>query len=463
MRTWIRSLSILTMSSIALTTASAAVFPDVPSGHIFQKSVEQLVDAGVVNGNPDGNFYPDRAVNRAEMLKMLYLAKGKQPDRNSVRCFPDVIPGSWYESYVCDAAANRYVAGYNDGTFRPANEVNRVEALKMIQEVLEFEVDDIDDYDRSVINFVDVSISAWYTKYLFNAFTWSILPIPGQDTSRFYPDQVLKRGEAAAMIYNALNADLRKTRQQIEDELNKDPDDQDPPDEGDDDDDQGDGQDQQDPPADTNKRDVSFPLDESGKFNGKKSFSYHFDITSTITVRTQASLQSGQRGEIRCTLYLIDDDGFSEEYYIGVQEGQSCYLLTTLTPGSYQLQLQPTSDDTTYTVVADGSNGDGNDGFSEALNLNPGVAKTYMLDVNNFQNWYMFRNESENEKRMKVELSNIANLSCIVYAMEDVDLYGFSGPECNQYYMYPPGTYYIAVGRKAPKTSKQTYTIMLRQ
>ena len=79
-------------------TGMAAVFPDVPDGHLYKEAVESLVNIQVVNVNPDGNFYPEREVNRAEMLKMLYRAMGRTPDAGKRLCFPDVQGGSWYES-----------------------------------------------------------------------------------------------------------------------------------------------------------------------------------------------------------------------------------------------------------------------------------------------------------------------------------------------------------------------------
>lgn len=468
MHRWKISLTLIAASSLAVTSVFAAVFPDVPTGHIFQDPIEQLASAGVINGNPDGNFYPDRDVNRAEMLKMLYLAQGKQPDATSVRCFPDVLPGSWYESFVCDASAMRYVAGYSDGSFKPSQNVNRVEAIKMIQEVFEIPVPEINAIDQSIVNFVDVSASAWYTRYLVNAYMIGILPIAGQDASRFYPDRPLSRGEAAAMIYNGQRAEIQLQRQQTEEDL------------GDDDDDDT----QQSSSADTEQTEssdgttqdggqddvttptslsVDFPLDQHGKFSGKETYSFLFSLSQSITVSTIASLQSGQPGTIRCTLYLLKSDGFSEQYYLGTQNGATCELLTTLTPGDYQLQLQPTDPNTTFTVVAHEAVGDGNDGFSEAQLLPLNTAKTATISPNNFMNWYKFSNTSNDPKRLKVEMSNMTNMSCIVYSMSDVDLFGFSMPQCNQYYQYPQGTYYIAITRGISKSASQTYTVLLRE
>ena len=193
--------------------AEAAIFPDVPQGHLYQEPIEALAQAQVINGNPDGNFSPDRMVNRAEMLKMLYKATGKQPDAASKSCFTDVGAGAWYESFVCDAAAHHFVEGYSsDGTFRPADPVNRVEALKMVLQVFGIGIADVSEEQQQIVKFVDVSTTAWYTKYLYTAYLKQILPIAGQEPGRFYPDWPLLRGEAAAIIYNALHADLREQR-----------------------------------------------------------------------------------------------------------------------------------------------------------------------------------------------------------------------------------------------------------
>ncbi|MDD5469729.1 MAG: S-layer homology domain-containing protein [Candidatus Peribacteraceae bacterium] len=454
---WKLPFAVAAAGLLLCTTALAAVFPDVPSGHVYRDSIEQLVTAGVIGGNPDGNFYPDRDVNRAEMLKMLYLAQGKQPDPTSVRCFPDVIPGSWYEPFVCDAAAMRYVAGYSDGTFRPSQNVNRVEALKMIQEVFGLPVPNVTELDRSVVQFVDVSTSAWYTKYLFNAHVVGILPIAGQDTSRYFPERGLKRGEAAAMIYNAQHARIREERReqeaQLEDEEQSSS--------------QAAGGGETPASAGTAEapvsRSVAFPFEERGKFSGKQTYSFRFSISNRVTVATIASLQAGQTGKIQCTLYLMEDDGFSEQYYLGVQNGGKCELLTTLSPGAYQLQLQPTEPDTTFTVAVAETAGDGNDGFIEAQLLPRNTARTATLPPNNFANWYRFSIAGSAAQHLKVETSNTTNLTCIVYAMHDVDLFGFTMPQCNQYYLYPPGTYYVAIGRKTGKSTSQTYTVLLRE
>ncbi|MCF7845078.1 MAG: S-layer homology domain-containing protein [Kiritimatiellales bacterium] len=432
--------------------ALASVFPDIPDDHMYSEAIEMLVGADVINGNPDGNFYPNKAVNRAEMLKMLYKAKGKVPDPTSKNCFPDVESGSWYETYVCDAAANRYVQGYADGTFRPSELVNRVEAIKMIAEVFGINIEDITEADRDIIKFVDVSTAAWYSKYLYAAFSRGILPIEGQVGARFNPNWPLMRDEAAAYIFNSLHVQLIEDRQQTGDGS----DDDQPSDDDDDDDTSG----SQDNTYEDNSMDAEFPFSTSGKFNSKKLFSYRFEILKSQTVAIEASLQSGKTGKISCRLYKLEDGGFSSEYFLGYQEGARCYITAAVTAGSYQLEMQPTVADSTFSVSAEEALGDGNDGFSEADVMMVGLSKTAVLEPNDLQDWYRFTVGVE--RNMTLSVINASEFTCIVYPMEDVDLYGFSGPQCGHSYTYPKGTYYVAIGRKTQKAATKTYTVQLR-
>src|SRR3989339_33903 len=450
MRRFRSVLAVLVAFPLTVGTAAASIFfPDVPVSSVHYQAIEALVNAGVIDGNPDGTFQPEQLVNRAAFLKMLYKAKGKVPDPSSVRCFRDVIPESWYESFVCDAAANGYVNGYPDGNFRPAQEVNRVEALKMIMTVFGIDVQEISAEAKDVVKFVDVSTSAWYTKYLYAAYVKEILPIPGQEGARFYPESALLRGEAAAYIYNALNVEFFESRSSSsqtssERALSES--------EGA----QSEGSEQSSSAA--NILSVSFPFETGGKFDGKKPFAYVFDIDTPTTAFTEVTAGTGK---ISCRLYLLEESGFADEYFLGHQEGGSCYLQTALNAGSYQLQLQPTVADATFTVSSAVKQGDGNDGFREASRLYERIPQTAVLGLDDLHDWYSFVVPSE--ASMTVEVTNPLEISCLVYAMADVDLFGFSCPEGGQSYSYPPGTYYVAVSRAvASKLSRKTYTIQLR-
>jgi hypothetical protein len=454
-------LAAVLMVPLLAGSALASIFPDVPDSHIHSRPIEALVSAGVIGGNPDGTFQPGEPVNRAAFLKMLYKAKGKQPDPTSVRCFKDIIPDSWYESFVCDAAANHYVDGYPDGNFRPAQAVKRVEALKMIMTVFDISVENVDAEAKEIVKFVDVSTSAWYTAYLYTAFTKGVLPIAGQDGARFYPDKELLRSEAAAYIFNALNVELMEMRGEFEARSSSSSSEAESSQSSSSSssDSTANEQSSSSARAEDTSISLSFPFDRSGKFTAKRPYAYTFDIDTPTTAYVEVDLNTS--GKVTCRLYLLSSSGFSDEYFLGHQEGNSCYIHAALNPGSYQLQLQPTVADATFTATAAVKQGDGNDGFREAERLYKRTPHTDVLDINDIQDWFSFVVTSE--ESMTLETTNALETECIVYAMKDVDLFGFSGPECGKSYSYPPGTYYVAISRKiASKTSRKTYTIQLR-
>ncbi|OGJ63771.1 hypothetical protein A3C37_02465 [Candidatus Peribacteria bacterium RIFCSPHIGHO2_02_FULL_53_20] len=440
----------MVVAAPVLALASGSLFPDVPANHIYREEIEELVAAKIINGNDNGTFAPERAVNRAEMLTLLYRATGRTPDPTAAACFPDVH--GWYEFYVCDAAANRFVQGYPDGTFRPAASVTRAEALKMMIGMFKIDTETYGVAERDIIKFVDVSTSAWYSGYLYTAFKTGILPIAGQNGARFYPDWPLLRGEAAAYISHALHVELKQARQsssatQASSAV---------------------ASTAAAPSAASNaaasserptSQAVLFPFTVSGKFVAKKSFSYTFTVDMDAVALTTVKLTGGA-GAVSCRLYLIAASGFSSEYYLGYQDGANCTLLTSLKPGNYQLQIQPTVADAAYSVDMNFSTGDGNDGFKESKRLLPNIPKTVTLSGTNYADYYTF--SVPKDATMKIELSHTTPMKCIVYALEDVDLASFTGPECNQTFLYTQGTYVVSVTRTAAKGAKQTYTITLR-
>ncbi len=440
--------------ALFLTVAHAAVFPDVPDDHVYREPIERLVGLKVINGNPDGRFNPGRSVNRAEMLTMLYRALGTTPDASARSCFSDVPSGSWYEAVVCDAAAHRMVEGYNDGKFRPEKEVNRVEALKMIMNMFHIPVAELSEANRSIVKFVDVSLSAWYTKYLYAGFTNGILPIAGQVGPRFYPDAPLLRGEAAAYIYNALPILQPQQTAGPEQTSSEAPS-------------NGASQASATSAAMSPKyvapvpiiNQVDFPFSDKSTFSGKRPVSYRFTLKATTTANISAWI-GDKAGMVSCRLFKMTDQGLSAEYYLGSQLKETCRMRVVLTAGSYQLDLQPTVSDSVFSLVTKPSKSDGNDGFSEAKILTKGTPRSAIMDVDDYADWYKFTVGAEME--MKLQLSSDRPMDVFIYPMEDVDLYGFSGPLINQTYLYPAGTYYVGVRRGDPQLGKQTYSIQLK-
>ena len=136
--------SILAISSLLTSTASASngnIFSDVNQDTKYYQAIEFLKNNDVVGGYPDGTFKPEQTLNRAELLKILIEAtvEDEIDESKYKNCFPDVKE-EWFAKYVCYGKEEGIVNGYPDGTFKPANEINFVEAAKIIVNSFGFEV-----------------------------------------------------------------------------------------------------------------------------------------------------------------------------------------------------------------------------------------------------------------------------------------------------------------------------------
>lgn len=103
------------------------LFPDINSTP-FRQSINSLSKRGIISGYPDGSFRPQENINRAEFVKIIVGAV--QMDTNGSNCFSDV-KNQWFSSYVCSAKSINIIGGYPDGSFGPSKSMNVAEALKI--------------------------------------------------------------------------------------------------------------------------------------------------------------------------------------------------------------------------------------------------------------------------------------------------------------------------------------------
>lgn len=434
--------------------ASAASFPDVSVSNPYAVAISALADKKVINGNPDGTFAPDRTVNRAEFLTMLYRAKALTTSMPTAPCFKDVPANTWFAPVVCDAAGKGTVSGYKDGTFKPEQAVNRVEALKMLFTVHGLNQQGSPEATAAALAYPDISASAWYMQYVSAAFRLHILPVPGVSTSTFGPDQPLSRAEAAAYIYNAISTSplpLSSSSSMT----------------------QSSAMTQQTSSATTTRSsksassvaaptimNVDFPFNKEGRFTNKLSNSFVFTLKQKTTVMTQVTIPgSVTEDSVSCRLYKLGTaaDSFSLEYYLGYQSKESCIIRATLSAGSYQLDIAPLMPNLGYSLTTKTVTGDGNDGFTEAKLLKMNAPVSALLESTDFGDFYTF--SLKEQTNMKIELTNAESMRCVIYPMEDVDIFGFSEPDCNVQYDFPAGTYYVGVMQRDGRASKQTYSI----
>ena len=178
-------------------TGEVEIFSDVEFGDDNAEAISYLETNGIVDGYPNGSFKPNNPLNRAELMKILVEGAGYDPDSDEYKdCFPDVTT-EWYAKYVCFAEDEGWVEGYDDGFFKPDNDVNKVEAIKMLLEVMNV---DIEEADSKVYS--DVKLGQWYTDYINTAYAWGILEEDAD--SYYYPDHEITRGSVSENLYRLL-------------------------------------------------------------------------------------------------------------------------------------------------------------------------------------------------------------------------------------------------------------------
>jgi len=133
MKTSVRFLAVLFAVVMALFTVGyAADYSDVDGKNTNYDAIELLSTLGVLGGYEDGTFRPNDPVQRDEMAKMVYImATAFETAGEGVKIFPDVSAKHWASGYIAWSHGKGIVGGYEDGTFRPDDNITYDEALKM--------------------------------------------------------------------------------------------------------------------------------------------------------------------------------------------------------------------------------------------------------------------------------------------------------------------------------------------
>lgn len=206
-----------------LSQTVLASFSDVTQQTYYKNAIDWMADNGVINGYGDGTFGPNKCVKRVEFLKMLFetLELDEKGYGNNL-LFPDTYANEWYADYVKAARFLGVIDGYPDGTFKPAQCVNRAEAMKMA--ILQFNNGEVPGYDAMFGNPYDIASwegveNEWWYEYYHYVFSanlvgtahfekfnadWSGLGVDSDfanPTFNFAPNGSMTRKEVAEMLY----------------------------------------------------------------------------------------------------------------------------------------------------------------------------------------------------------------------------------------------------------------------
>ena len=135
-----------------------AGFSDVQDGVWYSTQVRTLASLGAISGYPSGRFYPDVSITRAEFVSIATRFSTMLPGETK---FPDLEDADWAEAAIASAVAHGWVAGYEDGTFRPNAFISRAEAVVILGAMLERRADTNAALIHRTAEFKDVARNYW--------------------------------------------------------------------------------------------------------------------------------------------------------------------------------------------------------------------------------------------------------------------------------------------------------------
>ncbi len=172
---------------------------------VFKKKIADPVDTGVaamltvddhivyMEGYEDGEFRPNNDITRAEVAQIFYrLLKDKNIEIS--KTFEDVADDAWYAEAVKTLASTGILNGTSDTKFEPARAITRAEFTAVCTRFAK--------EATGTVTFPDVPEDHWAYKNIATAaeYGW----IVGDENGNFNPNDNITRAEAATIVNRML-------------------------------------------------------------------------------------------------------------------------------------------------------------------------------------------------------------------------------------------------------------------
>ncbi len=128
--------SLFLLLMLAAPNAKAATFKDISTSYSFYKEINYLVNKKIVSGYSNGMFKPNQVVTRAEAAIMIGRAKGLDGTKKKT-VFSDVNASNGASGYIQSAVDAGIIQGFPDGTFRPDETVTRGQVAILVSKAFQ--------------------------------------------------------------------------------------------------------------------------------------------------------------------------------------------------------------------------------------------------------------------------------------------------------------------------------------
>lgn len=166
------------------------------AGHWAAASINKLAEQSILGGFPDGSFKPDKQMSRAEFMAVMYRLLDLNTEEGDAG-FEDISNAAWYSKYVKGLSEAGIVTGFEDGSFKPNQEMTREEAFVILYRALKERLVTPVDANKPVFT-DEAGVSDW-AKEAISALTESGF-IKGYEDGTLRPKEKITRAEIAAIV-----------------------------------------------------------------------------------------------------------------------------------------------------------------------------------------------------------------------------------------------------------------------
>lgn len=184
------------------TGSYSVKFYDVPKSYWAFDYIGEMQAKGIINGYPNGYYYPDNYVERCEFAKIMVGAAGLRLNSPYQPYFCDVNNDDWFYSYV--ETAKDYLTGYSSFGqyyFRPNNYALREDIAVALVKLKGYDTKSADQNMLKTMFSDYDSISTSAKPYVAAAVERGL--VSGYEDGTFRGQDSISRAEAAAMLWRA--------------------------------------------------------------------------------------------------------------------------------------------------------------------------------------------------------------------------------------------------------------------
>ena len=136
------------VAAVPTHTEAAKSFPDVKPTHHFYEAVLDLTERGVINGYDNGTFRPGENISRAHAAKIMALALELDTENVVDPGFKDIPKTHPYYGHIAALVNAGIIKGYEDNTFRPQGNLTRAHIAQML--VLGYELEEEESFKSTI-------------------------------------------------------------------------------------------------------------------------------------------------------------------------------------------------------------------------------------------------------------------------------------------------------------------------